>query len=88
MGVGNAALYGGLVEVQAGKVARVGGVAQAQVDAVGAMVDGGLERRQAAGGADQFGAVRVADEGGLADAVTMVCVEEESPTTLGSLQRP
>jgi hypothetical protein len=39
--VGNAGLDGGLVEVQAGEVARVGGVAQAQVDAVGAAVNGG-----------------------------------------------
>jgi hypothetical protein len=70
VGVGDAGLDGGFVEVQAGKVARVGGVAQAQVDAVGAVVDGGLERRQAAGRADQFGGGAGDSAGGLAVAVT------------------
>jgi len=45
------------IKVQTGKVARVGGVLEAEVDAVGAMVDGGLEGRQAAGGADEFDAL-------------------------------
>ena len=44
----------GLVEIQAGEVARVGVVAKAHVDRVGAVVDGGLERRQVAGGTDQL----------------------------------
>ena len=54
VGVGNAAGNGGFVKVQPGKVAGVGGIAQAQVHAVGTVVDGGLQGGQAAGGADQF----------------------------------
>ena len=45
---------GRFVKVQAREVARVGGVAQAEVGAVGAAVDGRFERGQAARGADQF----------------------------------
>ena len=52
--VGNAAGNGGLVEIQARKIAGVGGVAQAQVDAARAMVHGGFQGGQAAGGADEF----------------------------------
>ena len=54
VGVGNAAGDGGFVKVQSGEVAGIGGVAQAQVDAAGAVVHCGLEGRQAACGADQF----------------------------------
>ncbi len=43
-----------LVEVEAGKGARVGVVAKAHVDGIGAVVDGGLQRRQAARRADQI----------------------------------
>ena len=41
------------VEVEAGEIARIGGVAKAEVDAVGAVVDRGLQRRQVAGRADR-----------------------------------
>ncbi len=45
-----------VVEIQAGEIARVGVVAQPRVDPVGALVDCGLERRQAAGWAHQLDA--------------------------------
>ncbi len=54
VGVGNAISDGGLVKVQAGKVACVGGVAQAQVDAVCAVVDSHFQGGQAAGWAHQL----------------------------------
>ena len=44
----------GKIEIEAGEVARVGAVAKADVDRVGAVIDGGLQRRQAAGRADEF----------------------------------
>ena len=43
-----------VVEVEAGIVARVGAVAEAAIDAVGAGVDRRAQRRRGAGGADQF----------------------------------
>ncbi|EKD96926.1 MAG: hypothetical protein ACD_23C01183G0002 [uncultured bacterium] len=58
MGVANAGLDGGFVKVQAGKIARIGGIAKAQVDAICAVVHCGLERRQAAGRAHQFQSCR------------------------------
>jgi hypothetical protein len=45
----------GRIEVEAGKVARIGVVAQADVYAIGAVVDCGFERRQCAGGTDELG---------------------------------
>ena len=54
VGVGDALAHLRRVEVEAAEVARVGGVLEAEVDAVGAVIDGGLERRKAAGGADEF----------------------------------
>ncbi|MCY1539622.1 hypothetical protein D9M68_752170 [compost metagenome] len=59
MRIGHAAGDRRVVEVQASEVARVGGVAQAQVDAVRAVVHRGLERGQAAGRADQVQGVGV-----------------------------
>ena len=44
-----------LVEVEAGEVACVGVVLVAEIDGVGPVVDRRLERRQAAGRADEFG---------------------------------
>ena len=52
--VGQAAGQGRRVEVQAGEVARIGGVAQPQIDRVGTVVHGLLERGQATGRADQI----------------------------------
>ena len=49
----------GRVEVEPREVARVGVVAQADVDAVGAVVDGGLERRQCTGGTHELGLVHL-----------------------------
>ena len=54
MGIAHAFAHGFGVEVQAGEVARIGGVLEAQVDTVCAIVDRRLERRQAACRADQF----------------------------------
>jgi hypothetical protein len=54
VGVGDALLDAGVVEVEAGEVARVGGVAKAGIDAVGAVIDGDLQRREPAGGTDEF----------------------------------
>ena len=45
-----------LVEVQAGEVAGVGRVLQAQVDGIGAGIHGHGEGTQAAGWADKLGA--------------------------------
>jgi hypothetical protein len=45
---------GDMVEVQAGKVARVGVVPETEVDRVCAVIDGGLQRGQAAGRTDQL----------------------------------
>ena len=42
-------------EVEAGEVARVGGVFQAEIDGIGAVINGGFQGGQVAGGADQFG---------------------------------
>jgi hypothetical protein len=44
-----------VVEIEAGEIARVGVVAVAEIDRVGAVVDCRLERRQAAGGTNQLG---------------------------------
>jgi hypothetical protein len=54
VGVAHALGHGLVVEVEAAEVAGVGGVLETEIDAVGAVVDGGLEGGQAAGGADQF----------------------------------
>ncbi|MNT81667.1 hypothetical protein D3C72_2212850 [compost metagenome] len=54
MGVAHALGDGLLVEIEAGEIARIGGVAKTQVDGIGAIVDGRFQGRQAAGGADQF----------------------------------
>jgi len=54
LGIADALAQRGLVEVAAGEVARVGVVLEAEVDRVGALVDGGLEGRQAAGRADEL----------------------------------
>ena len=48
MGVANAFDEALLVEVEPGEVARVGVVAETQIDVVGTVIDGRLERRQAA----------------------------------------
>ena len=50
----DAFLQPGVVEVEAGEVACVGVVLEAGIDAIGTVVDGSLERRQAAGRADEF----------------------------------
>ena len=52
--VGEAGGEGRLVEVQAGEISRVGFIAQAEIDPVGAVIDCGFECRQAAGGTDEF----------------------------------
>jgi hypothetical protein len=54
MGVTDAAVDGSLVKVQAGKIARIGSVAKAQVNTVGSVVDSGFQGRQAASRANQF----------------------------------
>ena len=54
VGVGDAFLDGFFVKVQASKVACVGGIAQAQVNAIGSAINGRFQGGQAAGGADQF----------------------------------
>jgi hypothetical protein len=54
MGVTNAFAQLGVVEIQPGEIARVGVVLEAGVDAVGAVVHGGFQRRQGAGRADEF----------------------------------
>ena len=54
MGIADALAHLRVVEVQAGEVARVGGVLQAQVDGVGAGVHGHLQRAQRAGRADEL----------------------------------
>jgi len=41
-------------EIEAGEVARVGGVAKAEVHGIRAVIHGRLERRQTAGRTDQF----------------------------------
>ncbi|MCY1375022.1 hypothetical protein D9M69_624020 [compost metagenome] len=51
--IGHTGGDGRVIKIQSGEVARVGGVAQAQVNAVGAVIHGGLERWQAACRADQ-----------------------------------
>jgi hypothetical protein len=56
------------VEIEAGEVARVGVVAVAEVDRVGAVVDCRLECRQAAGGTNQFGNACVRDMANLVEA--------------------
>jgi hypothetical protein len=43
-----------VVEVEAGEVARVGVVAKAEIDVVGAVIDRRLERREAACGTHQL----------------------------------
>ncbi len=50
----DAFLHRRVVEIQPTEVARVGGVLEAEIDAVGTIVDSRLERRQAAGRAHQF----------------------------------
>ena len=55
VGVADAFDHRFLVEVEAGEIARVGVVTVAEIDRIGAIIDRGLERRQAAGRADQFG---------------------------------
>lgn len=54
MGVADGIGDGRFGKIQAGEVARIGRVAKAEVDAVGAVVDGGLPGRQAAGGTNEF----------------------------------
>ena len=54
MGVGDAVAHLRRIEVESGEVARVGGVLEAEIDTVGTVVDGSLEGRQAAGGADEL----------------------------------
>ena len=54
MGIRDATADGRFVEVQARKVAGVGRVAQAQIDAVRAVVDRCLEGGQTSGGTDQI----------------------------------
>ena len=55
VGVANAFGHGFLVEVEAGKVAGVGVVFETEVNRVGTVIDGGLERRQAASWANEIG---------------------------------
>jgi hypothetical protein len=52
--VANAGGNGGLVKIEPGEIAGVGGIPKAQVNAVRAVVNGRLECRQAAGRANQF----------------------------------
>ena len=54
LGVADAFAGRGEVEVQAGEIACVGGVLEAHVHRVGAMVHGRLQRRQAACRTNQF----------------------------------
>jgi hypothetical protein len=55
VGVADAFGHGLRVEVEAGEIARVGVVLEAEIDGVGTVIDGCLERRQAAGRADEIG---------------------------------
>jgi len=57
--IANALDHGLLVEVEAGKITRVGVVLVADIDSVRAMIDGRLERRQTASRADEFWKFRV-----------------------------
>ncbi len=54
MRVGDALLHAGVVEIQAGEIARVGSIAKAGIDAVRAVIDSDFQRRQPAGGTDEF----------------------------------
>jgi len=55
VGVADAFDDGFLVEIQAGEIARVGRVFQPHVNRVRAVVHGGFQGGQVAGGADEFG---------------------------------
>ena len=55
VGVANAFGHGFLVEIKAGKVAGVGVVFETEVNRIGTVIDGGLERRQAASWANEIG---------------------------------
>ena len=55
MGVTDTLDHGFLIEIQAGEIARVGVVLVAEIDGIGAVIDRRLERRETAGGADEFG---------------------------------
>ena len=57
VGVAYAFDDGFLVEIQAGEIARVGRVFQPHVNRVRAVVHGGFQGGQVAGGADEFGDV-------------------------------
>jgi len=54
MGIGDAVGQFRTAEIQAGEVAGVGLVAEADIDAVGPGIDGGLQGSRGAGGADQL----------------------------------
>ena len=55
VGVTNAFNHGLLIEIQTGEVTGVGVVLETEVNRVGAVIDSRLERRQAAGWADEIG---------------------------------
>ena len=55
MGVTDAVAHGLRIEIEAGEIACVGIVLEAEIHGVGAIVDGGLEGRQAAGRTDEVG---------------------------------
>ncbi len=55
MGVVDALDHRLLIKIEAGEVARVGVVLIAEVHGVGPVIDRSLERRQTAGGTNEFG---------------------------------
>jgi len=70
MGVAHALVEGLVVEVEPAEIAGVGGVLEAEIDAIGAVIDGCFKGGQAAGGADQFDGARGShgQSGGVNDA--------------------
>ncbi len=55
VGVTDAFGHGFLVEIQAGEIARIGVVPEAEIDGIGTVIDGSLEGWQAASRTNEFG---------------------------------
>ena len=54
MRVADAGFDGCRIKIQTGKIARIGGITKTQINAIGTVVHGCFEGRQAASRADQF----------------------------------